>query len=287
MPVRTYSLSGDPDGGVPDQREARVARAGQLPPARAPAAAATGSRSRRREATSCSTRAPDPVLLISAGIGLTPMLAMLHRLADEASAREVWWIHTTHDADSHAFSAEVADLIDRLPSGHSLVYYTSPAQPPAPDPAIRTGRLDLGRHRRLGLPTRRERLRLRTGVASWTTSPAALAGTRHRPALASTPSGSGRASAVNPGIVAAEVPPPHQPPGAPGSRPGGDLRPVRAHDRVVGRLRLGARARRGVRRTHAVVVPHGRLPHLRHRRAVRARRPTSSRRSRHRETTSC
>ena len=37
-PVRTYSLSGDPDGGeLPDQREARVARAGQLVPARAPA----------------------------------------------------------------------------------------------------------------------------------------------------------------------------------------------------------------------------------------------------------
>ena len=71
----------------------------------------------------------EPVLLVSAGIGQTPLLAMLHRLASEHSRREVWWIHTTHDADSHAFSAEVADLLGRLPSAHSLVYYTTPAQP--------------------------------------------------------------------------------------------------------------------------------------------------------------
>ena len=75
----------------------------------------------------------EPVLLISAGIGQTPLLAMLYRLAREPSGRVVWWIHTTHDADSHAFSAEVADLLGRLPSAHSLVYYTTPAQPLTPD----------------------------------------------------------------------------------------------------------------------------------------------------------
>src|SRR5262249_25153638 len=34
-----------------------------------------------------------PVLLISAGIGLTPVLGMLHELADSRSEREVRWIH--------------------------------------------------------------------------------------------------------------------------------------------------------------------------------------------------
>jgi ferredoxin-NADP reductase len=33
----------------------------------------------------------DPVILLSAGVGATPVLAMLHALAAEASAREVWW----------------------------------------------------------------------------------------------------------------------------------------------------------------------------------------------------
>ena len=84
-------------------------------------------------------RGVGPVLLVSAGIGVTPLLAMLHRLASEPSGRVVWWIHTTHDAHTHAFSAEAADLLGRLPSAHSLVYYTTPNNHPTPDSGIRSG----------------------------------------------------------------------------------------------------------------------------------------------------
>jgi len=38
-----------------------------------------------------------PVLLISAGIGVTPVLSMLHELAAARSTREVWWIHGAAD----------------------------------------------------------------------------------------------------------------------------------------------------------------------------------------------
>src|SRR5207342_786222 len=69
-----------------------------------------------------------------------------------ASEREVWWVHTTHDAASHAFSGEVAALLAALPSSHSLVFYTSPAEPPAPDSAVRTGRLTAEVVAGLGLP---------------------------------------------------------------------------------------------------------------------------------------
>src|SRR4051794_8770926 len=34
-----------------------------------------------------------PVLLISAGIGATPLVAMLHELAEEQSDRQIWWLH--------------------------------------------------------------------------------------------------------------------------------------------------------------------------------------------------
>ena len=94
-----------------------------------------------------------PVLLVSAGIGVTPLLAMLHRLADETSPREVWWINTTHDAHTHAMAAEAADLLGRLPAAHSLVYYTAPDLPPAPDSGIRIGRLTAPVIADLGLPT--------------------------------------------------------------------------------------------------------------------------------------
>src|SRR6202167_5668509 len=34
-----------------------------------------------------------PVVLVSAGVGATPVMSMLHSLADERSQREIWWIY--------------------------------------------------------------------------------------------------------------------------------------------------------------------------------------------------
>ena len=52
-------------------------------------------------------RTPAPVLLISAGIGATPVLAMLHALAQERSDREIWWLHGARNGREHVFAAEV------------------------------------------------------------------------------------------------------------------------------------------------------------------------------------
>ena len=38
-----------------------------------------------------------PVVLLSAGIGATPVLAMLHALAAARSTRPVWWLHGARD----------------------------------------------------------------------------------------------------------------------------------------------------------------------------------------------
>ena len=48
-----------------------------------------------------------PVVLVSAGIGATPVLAMLHALAARRSDREIWWLHVTRDSQTLAFSGEV------------------------------------------------------------------------------------------------------------------------------------------------------------------------------------
>src|SRR3546814_66994 len=50
-----------------------------------------------------------PVLLFSGGVGLTPMLCMLHRLV-RASNRRVYFLHACENGDVHAFADEVADL---------------------------------------------------------------------------------------------------------------------------------------------------------------------------------
>jgi ferredoxin-NADP reductase/MOSC domain-containing protein YiiM len=67
----------------------------------------------------------EPVLLISAGVGVTPVLAMLHKLAAERSEREVWWLHTARDAEQQAFAREVHGLLSTLPSAHELVFHTA------------------------------------------------------------------------------------------------------------------------------------------------------------------
>ncbi len=215
-PVRTYSLSGDPG------RDYRISVKGETH-----GQVSSYLHGHLRQGDRIEVAAPrgdfvlddgpDPVLLISAGIGVTPMLSMLHRLADPPGARQVWWIHTTHDADSHAFSDEVADLIGRLPSVHSLVYYTSPGQPPAPDSGIRTGRLTSDVIALLGLPD--------LAIAYVCGPESFMDDVTEALADAGVDRGSihterfGSRSAVNPGIVAADVPPPHQPAGAPGGGP--------------------------------------------------------------------
>ena len=124
-PLRSYSLSGAPVAGryrISVKREDRglVSRwvHGHLGPGSIIDAAAP-------RGDFFLTDAVTPVVLLSAGIGATPVLAMLHALADSGSGREVWWLHTTHDAQTHAFAGEVSDLIESLPNAHQAVFYTS------------------------------------------------------------------------------------------------------------------------------------------------------------------
>jgi len=67
-----------------------------------------------------------PLVLVSAGIGSTPVLAMLHALAATRSTRPVWWLHSARDGQHHPFAAEVRRLMLALPRGQSYVCYSRP-----------------------------------------------------------------------------------------------------------------------------------------------------------------
>ena len=67
-----------------------------------------------------------PVLLISAGIGATPVLAMLQALAQERSDREVWWLFGAQDGREHPFATETRALLASLPNARAHVYYSHP-----------------------------------------------------------------------------------------------------------------------------------------------------------------
>jgi ferredoxin-NADP reductase/ferredoxin len=124
--LRSYSLS-----GVPDSARYRVAikeepqgiastylstrlRAGDVLEVSAPRGAFTLQPGDR------------PVVLLSAGVGVTPVLAMLHALAACASPRPVWWIYGARNRLDHPFAREVRDLLANLPQARSHVRYSRP-----------------------------------------------------------------------------------------------------------------------------------------------------------------
>ena len=70
--------------------------------------------------------ADGPVVLLSAGVGATPVLSMLHALAAENSRRSVWWIYGSRDRASHPFLEEARALLKQLPGARSYIVYSKP-----------------------------------------------------------------------------------------------------------------------------------------------------------------
>jgi ferredoxin-NADP reductase/MOSC domain-containing protein YiiM/ferredoxin len=159
-----------------------------------------------------------PVVLLSAGIGVTPVLAMLHALAAERSTRDVWWLHGTRNGREHPFAAEARGLLAGLAHHHSHVCFS------APDPTDRpgadfdsTGRLDRQRLQMLDVPRDGDfylcgptafMSDLTDGLAALGVAPDRI----HSELFGSKPS-------LTPGIAAAPKTPVHKPPGAPGPGP--------------------------------------------------------------------
>ncbi len=206
-PLRSYSLSGDPGAGdyrISVKREDRGVVSQWLhahikPGSVIEAAAPRGD--------FCLTEGSNPVVMISAGIGITPVLAMLHSLAATHSPRDIWWMHTTRDRETQSFAAEVSSLIESLPHARQLVFYTRTQ-----------GRLDHPTIARLGLPVdavaylcgpQRFMSDMREALLAVGLDPANI----HSELFGTLPP-------INPGIVdGAPHKPPHPPTGTPGTGP--------------------------------------------------------------------
>ena len=67
-----------------------------------------------------------PVVLLSAGIGVTPVLAMLYALSKAQSKRQVLWLHAARNREHHPFAAEVRRLMLEIAAGRSYVCYSRP-----------------------------------------------------------------------------------------------------------------------------------------------------------------
>jgi ferredoxin-NADP reductase/MOSC domain-containing protein YiiM/ferredoxin len=126
--LRNYSLSGPPGADyyrITVKRERKGSASGYLHTRLAVGdqvdiAAARG--------TFILNKTDAPVLLISAGIGATPVLAMLHTLAKEHSDRQIWWLHGARSRRDDSFAAEARDLLATLPNIRTRIYYSRPDQ---------------------------------------------------------------------------------------------------------------------------------------------------------------
>lgn len=68
-----------------------------------------------------------PVVLLSAGVGATPLMSMLHSLAAEGSQREIWWIYGARNRVDHPFAEESRSLLEGLSGGRGFIVYSRPA----------------------------------------------------------------------------------------------------------------------------------------------------------------
>jgi ferredoxin-NADP reductase/ferredoxin len=159
-----------------------------------------------------------PVVLVSAGIGVTPVLAMLHALHDNRSTRQIWWLHGTRNGTEHAFAQEVRSLVSVLPSAHCRIWYSQPA----PDDRLGTDYDELGHitpdgMAATGAPTGGEFYLC--GPAPFMTATRAGLGVLGVPTTRVHTETFGAEAAIAPGVMPSPARPPHPPDGPQGDGP--------------------------------------------------------------------
>jgi ferredoxin-NADP reductase/MOSC domain-containing protein YiiM len=216
--LRNYSLSGPPGADryrISVKREPRGAasgflherlRVGDLLDVAAP------------RGTFVLRPAEAPVLLISAGVGATPVLAMLHALAAERSRREIWWLHGARGGDDHAFAAESRALIDSLADARGHVCFSRPGPGEVEGRDFQTrGRLSAALLAALDPP--RDADAYICGPAPFMDEVSAALAAHGLAASSIRTEPFGPAPPVTPGIASASSRPPHPPSRGPGSGP--------------------------------------------------------------------
>ena len=69
-----------------------------------------------------------PVVLVSAGVGLTPMVSMLHELVARGDERPIWFVHGARDGAHHALAEEVAARAAAVPNVRVHTAYSQPRE---------------------------------------------------------------------------------------------------------------------------------------------------------------
>jgi ferredoxin-NADP reductase/MOSC domain-containing protein YiiM len=159
----------------------------------------------------------NPVVLLSAGVGATPVMSMLHSLVAERSQREIWWIYGARNRAEHPFAEESRSLLKQLSRGRGYIVYSRPAATDQVGADFDApGHIDTALLEKIGVPQGSDFYlcgpssflqNMRDGLRNW----GVLAGNVHTEIF-------GSLDAITPGM-AQVVHTPHQPQGPQGSGP--------------------------------------------------------------------
>jgi nitric oxide dioxygenase len=69
-----------------------------------------------------------PVVLISGGIGITPLLSMLYTIIEKQPQRQVTFIHATSNSQTHAFKDHLQQIVNEHQHIKSFVVYGAPTE---------------------------------------------------------------------------------------------------------------------------------------------------------------
>lgn len=73
-----------------------------------------------------NTEAQAPIVLISAGVGQTPMKSMLNQLLKQASVPKITWVHACEQGEVHAFKAAIQEKCQQHANLSRYVWYRTP-----------------------------------------------------------------------------------------------------------------------------------------------------------------
>lgn len=77
------------------------------------------------------TESATPIVLLSAGVGITPMISALNRIAEVNPTRTVVFAHATRDESHHALQADLQAAQARMPNLQTVIFYEDLATPSA------------------------------------------------------------------------------------------------------------------------------------------------------------
>jgi len=139
--IRTYSLSDSP--GHTDYYRVSIKREAAPEPGLPAGVASTHFHDRVEVGTHLCVKAPrgqfyldpgtdTPVVLLSAGVGLTPMISMLNTIVESGSQRPTWFVHGARNGREHAMGAHARHLAAENDHVRVHISYSRPREEEMP-----------------------------------------------------------------------------------------------------------------------------------------------------------